>query len=719
MQFDLITLRGGLAVLCMALMSQASNASISEYLYRFNQPSFSNYGTIGLIQNPSARFNEEGSISFTWSSNEPYLRGSFVAQPFNWLEVAYQYTDVNNQLYSDNFAFSGSQTFKDKSFDAKFKLLDEKYYLPALAVGLRDLAGTGIFSGEYVVASKLVKNIDFSLGIGWGILSGNEIENPLIRIDQRFARRGRYAETDSQGGEFSFNSFFKGQAGIFGGFEAFIPKFKNLRLKVEYDATNYKLEGFEELESKTRFNVGLVYPFSKYGQLKMGWVRGNTFNFGFSFSGYFKSRNPYIPKSDKVQKIKNAEIIKKLNSKNQEYLYLTALKYLQDNKIYLQTADVTDQGSLDISYSQSKYRSVPMVTGRAIKILDQIAPDNINSFNLINLNADLELHSIHIDRKIFNRHQKFNNHQLLLDTVSIDNNISLRKNHAFQPKTILPTHIWKLSPNLRSQIGGPDGFFFGDLAMGVHSEFIIQKNFSIMSEVSVGLVNNLDKLKLKSDSVLPHVRSDVVMYLKESSDIHIDRIQANYFFKPSDNIFTKISAGYLETMFAGFGFEALYRPFESNYAMGVEAWRVQQRSYEMLFNFRDYKTTTGHLTLYYREPRSNILLKLKGGRYLAKDSGVTVDFSRRFDSGFVVGAFFSQTDISKEEFGEGSFDKGWYFHLPIEVFLTNYTRGMTGFGLRPLVRDGAAILSHGHTLYGVSDDASRFNILKDWNEIYK
>jgi hypothetical protein len=697
----------------------ASKASISEYLYRFNQPSFSNYGTIGLIQNPSARFNEEGSISFTWSSNEPYLRGSFVAQPFSWLEVSYQYADVNNQLYSDNFAFSGSQTFKDKSFDAKFKLLDEKYYLPALAVGLRDLAGTGLFSGEYVVATKLVKNIDISLGIGWGTLSGNEIENPLIRFDQGFAQRGRYAETDSQGGEFSFNSFFRGQAGAFAGFEAFVPKFKSLRVKVEYDGTNYKTEGFEELESKSRVNVGLVYPFSKYGQLKLGWVRGNTLNFGFSFSGYYKNRDPYIPKSDPIKKIKNAEVIKKLNSKNQEYLYLTALKYLQDNKIYLQSAEVSKQGSLAISYSQSKYRSVPMVAGRAIKILDQIAPDHINSFSLINVNADIELHTIQVNRESFNQHKKFNNYELLRDSVSIDNQPSLRKAHEFQPKVILPTHLWKLSPSLRTQIGGPDGFFFGDLAMGLHSEFLIQKNFSIISEVSVGLINNLDELKLASDSILPHVRTDIVQYMKQSSDLHIDRMQANYFFQPSSSIYTKISAGYLETMFAGFGFEALYRPFESNYAVGVEAWRVQQRSYEMLFDFRDYKTTTGHLTFYYREPRTDILLKLKGGRYLAEDSGVTVDFSREFDSGFVVGAFFSQTDISKEEFGEGSFDKGWYFHLPIEVFLTNYTRGMTGFGLRPLVRDGAAILNHGHHLYGVSDDAQRFNILKDWNEIYK
>ena len=55
-------------------------AQISEYIYpNFNTPSFSNYGTTGIIQMPSARFFEEGSIGFTWSHLDPYLRGSIVA----------------------------------------------------------------------------------------------------------------------------------------------------------------------------------------------------------------------------------------------------------------------------------------------------------------------------------------------------------------------------------------------------------------------------------------------------------------------------------------------------------------------------------------------------------------------------------------------------------------------------------------------------------------
>ena len=77
--------------------------------------------------------------------SDPYQRGSIVAYPFSWFEASYQYTDVNNALYSNIPSFSGGQTYKDKGFDAKFILLKENKYLPGVALGLRDLAGTGFF----------------------------------------------------------------------------------------------------------------------------------------------------------------------------------------------------------------------------------------------------------------------------------------------------------------------------------------------------------------------------------------------------------------------------------------------------------------------------------------------------------------------------------------------------------------------------------------------
>ena len=85
-------------LICIFLASHLQ-ATPDDYIYPFKGYSFSNYGTLGLIQNPNARFLDEGSLGFSWSHNDPYLRGSLIAYPFNWLEVSYQYTDINNRLY--------------------------------------------------------------------------------------------------------------------------------------------------------------------------------------------------------------------------------------------------------------------------------------------------------------------------------------------------------------------------------------------------------------------------------------------------------------------------------------------------------------------------------------------------------------------------------------------------------------------------------------------
>ena len=155
------------------------SSSLHDYIYPKQQPSYSNYGTTGLIQMPSARFHEPGSLGLSWSHNDPYIRGSVIAYPFSWLEASYGYTDINNALYSNVESFSGDQSYKDKGFDVKIKLLNESQYLPSIAMGVRDLAGSGTFEGEYLALSKLYKNIDFTIGAGWGDLSHGAYSKPF------------------------------------------------------------------------------------------------------------------------------------------------------------------------------------------------------------------------------------------------------------------------------------------------------------------------------------------------------------------------------------------------------------------------------------------------------------------------------------------------------------------------------------------------------------
>ena len=124
------------------------------------------------------------------------------------MEVSLRYADVNTDKYSPYKSFSGDQTFKDKSFNLKIKLIEETERSPELSIGFRDFIGTGKFSGEYVVTSKKIGDFDFTVGLGWGALSESEgIKNPLIDIDESFSFRPR---DFGEGGNIQFKRWFKG-----------------------------------------------------------------------------------------------------------------------------------------------------------------------------------------------------------------------------------------------------------------------------------------------------------------------------------------------------------------------------------------------------------------------------------------------------------------------------------------------------------------------------
>ena len=251
------------------------------------------------------------------------------------------------------------------------------------------------------------------------------------------------------------------------------------------------------------------------------------------------------------------------------------------------------------------------------------------------------------------------------------------------------------------------------------SDLVLSNSINLITQASIGLVDNFGDLKQVSDSILPHVRTDITQYLKESRKFNINRMQLNHFANITPNFYTKLSLGMLESMFGGYGGEVLYRPFMRNYAIGFDIWDVKQRDYKMGLKFRDYRIVTGHINFFYKEPRSKVIFSLKGGRFLAGDSGINLDFHRRFESGLRIGAFFSKTDISRAEFGEGSFDKGFWFQFPFDMFLSNHSKEITGTGLRPLTRDGAASLMNSHTLFGVTEQGQKINLTRDWADLYE
>src|SRR5699024_7054738 len=156
---------------------------------------------------PSADMQPDGEIAVTAGHFGTTLRTTLAVQFLPWLETAFRYTNLTG-LGPDG----DDETF-DRSFDIKLRLIDESESWPAIALGLQDFLGTGIYSGEYIVATKGVDagglgEFRVTGGLGWGRLAGeNGIGNPFCRGpgSDRFCERER---GPGQGGTVNFGHFF-------------------------------------------------------------------------------------------------------------------------------------------------------------------------------------------------------------------------------------------------------------------------------------------------------------------------------------------------------------------------------------------------------------------------------------------------------------------------------------------------------------------------------
>jgi hypothetical protein len=207
-------------------------------------------------------------------------------------------------------------------------------------------------------------------------------------------------------------------------------------------------------------------------------------------------------------------------------------------------------------------------------------------------------------------------------------------------------------------------------------------------------------------------------YLKQGK-YGLENLSTSYYFKLAPDIFGRVSAGYLEQMFAGFGGELLYRPVNHRWAIGVDAWNVRQRGFDVLLDLRHYTTFTGHLSVYYQLPWHDVQIAMSGGRYLAGDYGSTFQVSRRFSTGVVVGAWFTVTNVSARQFGEGSFDKGIMVIIPFEWVAPFGTQSGYNLSLRPIQRDGGQRLLGDAILYDMTTSSNYGALTQEWNSVFK
>lgn len=641
-----------------------------------------NWGNVGLLQTPSARMRNEGYFGLGLHRVRPYEQVNLMFQPMPWIETGFRYTSVLNRLYSNMPAYSGFQAYKDKSIDMKVRILKEDNWVPELALGLRDIGGTGLFSSEYLVANKRSGSLDFSLGLGWGHLGGSgNVSNPLSKLfGQSFNRR----EIDlGQGGKFASKSWFRGPTAIFGGLSYQSPW--NVIFKVEYDGNNYKNEPLSNtFEVKHPINFGVVFIGWKGIDMHAGIERGNTLSVGVTMStdlsglNVSKVTDPPLPIFNPPTSTKasdwqvTAKDIEKYTQWKVDQIYLS------DNKLVVEAAR-----------SNNPYPSVRL--DRAMALIHQDAPTNIET--------------VEVNHKVFDSVvavEKVERAKWLEAKIQPPrtNKTEATRQPEYIPSPITgnptldksSTHIY-FDPGLDliQTLGGPDGFVMYQFSLAMRLGLKLPAGLEVKSLVRQRLVNNYDRFKDVGSSSLPRVRTHLREYFV-TAPITLTNLTINKSVRTNENMYWTVYGGYFEEMFGGIGAETLYRQPGSRWAVGLDMNKVKQRDFAQDFGFRDYQVLTGHLTGYWMTPIEGVSTSLAIGQYLAGDKGATLTVSKTFANGSVMGAYATKTNVPAEVFGEGSFDKGVFWSIPFDAFLTSSSRSNAGFSWKPLTRDGGAKL---------------------------
>lgn len=680
-------------------------------------PTTGNYGGIGLMQMPNARFAEEGEVSLSYTDMDAYRRYAVSLQVLDWLEATAFYTRVPSRRYSPFPGFSGDNIYTDKGFDVKVRLWRESEYIPQIAAGIKDLGGTGLFASEYLVASKQAGPFDFTLGAGFGRMGTRDhFKSPFCHLADSMCERPTGFRRG--GGQFEYDAWFRGPMALFAGVEYQTP-WDPLRLKVEYDSNSY-LDDFADVDltPKTPINLGLNYRVTNGFEVFASYERGDQITFGFNLHMNLNSLSQIKLKPDPVQPADRTTYsrVSQINWFEMDNDIMNQYSYASGR--YLIDRDENNDRVVTVYTQPLRLRDQTEMLDRTARVLARDLPRSFKTYEIVEQSVFMPVVKTVIDADEFkaainNENPDIQPHETeqLFTRVDVDNRPPWDdRRWAYGPDYRFETN-YGLKPFFIQTFGSPETFHFYQLGTMAFANRWLTPKLEVFGEVGVNIVNNFDQFNFTVDAFdflpVPRVRTYVREYML--NDVWLDSLQATYFERLSRDVYAMGYAGMFERMYGGVGGELLYRPLDQPWAIGVDVNQVWQRDFSGALGFRDYNETTGFVSLYYHMPwLHDSLLTVRAGQFLAGDKGVNITFQRRFESGVTVGAWASLTDVSATDYGEGSFSKGFFMTVPFDLLSVIPSRQHLGFNWIPLNRDGGQMLQRRIQLHGVTEGRSPY-----------
>lgn len=668
-------------------------------------------GATGLIDMPSGEAQQDARFTLSAAVVGPVTRATLSFQITERLSASFRF-----QRWRDwDELFPGeADKFTDRSLDIRYQILKEGQYVPAVTVGLQDFTGEGLFASEYIAATKSVGDrLKVTAGLGWGRLGSHG------GIGQPFGDRPPIEAADR--GKPNADQWFRGEAAPFAGIEYRLSD--RWTLKAEYSSDDYTLESPELFERESPFNFGLEYqngPNVRYGIYSLyGKEVGLVFHLMLDpksrvMGGVMgaapvpvklrpsRAADPEAYDAGWVTQADAGPILRTNLSKR-----LAADGIAVENLAYSAT-------TVQIRIRSGRIDAGSQAIGRTARALSHVMPASIEVFEIVPVVNGIGASKVTIRRSDLEQLEyAADNSTLLRERVTVTDAGPVPAN-AVGDDGLYPKFTWGLRPAL--QVGQS---LRADVGLRLSGAYNIRPGLSLSGSIYKRVIGNIDRSDEASTSLLPPVRSDGSRY-SELADPGLETLTLAWYARPAADVYSRVTFGYLEQMHAGVSGEVLWKPTDSRLALGVEMNYTKQRDTDggLGFGEYDYDVVTGHVSAYY-DFGNGFLGQLDVGRYLAGDVGATVAVDRVFANGWRVGAFATVTDATAAEFGEGGFDKGIRFSIPLNWALGTESQRALGTTLRPNTGDGGARVSVGGRLYESIREFHTDALDPEWGRVWR
>ena len=686
-------------------------------------PFFGLYGTPGLIDMPSADMAPDATLSTSVSYFAGTTRSTVTFQVAPRLTASFRYTAIRD-LYLRNW---DQNTYYDRSFDIRYQLLSETNRRPSVAIGLQDFIGTGLYGGEYIVASKnLGPRLRLTGGLGWGRLGSHGA----------FATTGsRPSELIGEGGIPTYDRWFRGDVAAFGGIAYKVTD--RLTLKAEYSSDAYLDEQKSGntnpssttygpvFDQKSPWNFGIDYRLRSGTQLSLYSLYGSevgamlTLHSNPRQSGYPSGTEqaplPIAPRSAQARRDlgwqNDTEVVNSLPVRMRKSLDAQGLRY-EGMTVTATTAT--------LRLGNARYGDEPEAIGRAARSMSRILPGSVETFVIVPVVQGMEMSAITLKRSDLERLENAPADQMLA-RMGIEDGL-----HRAPPLEggVQQRLNWSISPYMQLSVFDPDNPVRYDMGIRAKARYQLSPNWVLSGSLAKKLTGNLDSVTRAIPSGLPRVRTDYAQYSREG-DPAMEYLTLAHYGRPGNNLYSRLTMGYLETMYAGVSGEILWKPVNSRLALGAEVNWVRPRGFDQMFDLRSRATSTGaipefngHLSAYYAF-NNGFHGQLDVGSYLAGDIGATVSLDREFANGWRVGAYATVTDAKIDDFGEGSFDKGIRVTIPFSWAIGKPARQANTITIQSLTRDGGARLNVKDRLYPMVRDYHQPDMAREWGRFWR